>query len=871
MQRMDTDQKDLKKIRENPLNPCHPCSIIFIAIMLSLCVSEASAKAGKSSAAFLKMDVGARTNAMGGIRAVLGNDVTALFSNPAGLGCMEKKELFMDYNQLYQGIGHGHLGLGLRGNKWWYGIGFGQLTVDGIKRQSSKDDRDEGYAAALDSFITGGLAYRVAPGFYAGISGKFIREKLDRDKADAAALDIGGMYKGTNWNYGFSVQNIGQKLKFIEQPCDLPLTLRLGAAYNRNGLTVASELEQLIKDKELYFHLGLEYLLTKAIAMRAGYQSADTNRYSAGLGCKNKNLCFDYAYLPFEKLGDTHRVSFTMRFDKEKKGPALEIEDISIENIFPSKCRYYAENPLGWIRLRNNSDEDITRVQISLALGELTDYPSQYTVSEIPPDSTKEIPLKVCFNKKLFEADEDTPVQANVTVSYYLKGIAKTTPPMDESLILFNKMAVNWRNPKSVSAFVTPNDTPVDSFAKQAIASLKEIPSTQIQGILCPMAIFEALSAYSFFYSDDNRHSYKDIILDNVQYPRRTLEVRTGDCDDYTVLYASCLSSIGKKVILITVPEHIFLAFDTGVAVKNADLVSFDKNSYIVRDGRVWIPLELTMLKNKGSFFDAWKEGMQKYQEWKDGGELEIIDLEEACKTYPPVGLPQSDIFVEKPSGQKINLRIKENMEKLEAYKQKVYKDVIKQYQTKLKSNPHDMVTLNQLGIIYAKAGLLEEAEKLFSEASRYNNLGNVCLLKADYDKALELYKKAGQTDPEDGGIYLNLAICCCLQGKTELAEEAFKEAIRLYPDCEEVYSAMGLELEKAGVRGMEAESVISKIQQLLLKVRREIAKKLSPDEVEKKKISVMGAKEIRGEEAQEPVRLSDEELVKRLCYWKEN
>ncbi|MEK7813921.1 MAG: hypothetical protein AAB296_09180 [Candidatus Desantisbacteria bacterium] len=81
----------------------------------------------------------------------------------------------------------------------------------------------------------------------------------------------------------------------------------------------------------------------------------------------------------------------------------------------------------------------------------------------------------------------------------------------------------------------------------------------------------------------------------------------------------------------------------------------------------------------------------------------------------------------------------------------------------------------------------------------------------------------------------------------------------------------MGLELEKAGVRGMEAESIISKIQQLLLKVRREIAKKLSPDEVEKKKISVMGAKEVRGEESQEPIRRSDKELVMMLCYWKEN
>ena len=206
---------------------------------------------------------------------------------------MEKDELFMDYNQLYQGIGQGHLGLGLRGNKWWYGIGFGHLSVDGIKRQGSKDDRDEGYADASDSFIIGGLAYRITTDFYAGVSGKFIREKLDSDKADAAAIDIGGLYKGTNWSFGISARNIGQKLKFIEQPCGLPLTLRLGAAYNRNRITAAGELEQMVKDKELCFHLGLEYLLTKALALRAGYQSADTNKYSAGLGCKNKNLCFD--------------------------------------------------------------------------------------------------------------------------------------------------------------------------------------------------------------------------------------------------------------------------------------------------------------------------------------------------------------------------------------------------------------------------------------------------------------------------------------------------------------------------------------------------------------------------------------------------
>jgi len=66
-----------------------------------------------------------------------------------------------------------------------------------------------------------------------------------------------------------------------------------------------------------------------------------------------------------------------------------------------------------------------------------------------------------------------------------------------------------------------------------------------------------------------------------------------------------------------------------------------------------------------------------------------------------------------------------------------------------------DPAPLNRLGVVYARFSRLNEAEKAFAGSAKirpnapaYINLGNVYLIKGDYGKALDAFKKASAASP---------------------------------------------------------------------------------------------------------------------------
>jgi outer membrane protein OmpA-like peptidoglycan-associated protein len=73
-----------------------------------------------------------------------------------------------------------------------------------------------------------------------------------------------------------------------------------------------------------YTSFGIEHIGAKTLALRLGYryvvdeeylgQLDSLSQWRAGLGLKIKTVVIDYAYQPYAKLGDVHRVSFTKKF-----------------------------------------------------------------------------------------------------------------------------------------------------------------------------------------------------------------------------------------------------------------------------------------------------------------------------------------------------------------------------------------------------------------------------------------------------------------------------------------------------------------------------------------------------------------------------
>jgi tetratricopeptide (TPR) repeat protein len=71
----------------------------------------------------------------------------------------------------------------------------------------------------------------------------------------------------------------------------------------------------------------------------------------------------------------------------------------------------------------------------------------------------------------------------------------------------------------------------------------------------------------------------------------------------------------------------------------------------------------------------------------------------------------------------------------------------------------------NELGVLYARYGLLDQAEAQFQTAVTKQeyapalvNLGNIYFAQSDLDKSLSCYQRAAKTDPKSAAALLGLA-----------------------------------------------------------------------------------------------------------------
>ena len=117
--------------------------------------------------------------------------------------------------------------------------------------------------------------------------------------------------------------------------------------------------------------------------------------------------------------------------------------------------------------------------------------------------------------------------------------------------------------------------------------------------------------------------SLRDDQVDYVQFPRETLRLKSGDCDDLSVLLSAGLENLGIQTALVEVPGHLFLMFNTGLKAEDASLVSQDPELLVIRDDMVWVPVEATMIN--ASFSEAWAEGARKYQKALKESNLGVI------------------------------------------------------------------------------------------------------------------------------------------------------------------------------------------------------------------------------------------------------
>lgn len=326
-------------------------NIIFIysLVVLNQAVAQAQGP-GTTSAAFLKIDPGARTAALGGAFGAIADDTTAIQFNPAGTAQLPYKELFLSQTFWFQSINNAFIGYvhPLKNHPFSLGVNLNYLYMaDLTKRDITGNDTGEKFEA-YGSAATFNISSRMLTPLYLGLNAKIVTEKAYIHSARAKAIDAGILYKTRLVSFGIAAQNIGTSMKLYETSFSLPANYKYGLGiYPLRNLVIGIDINQPL-DNKLSYHTGLEYRLFNALALRAGYTSQKTANtgtgLSGGLGIRDPNwpaLQIDYAYVSYGDLGLTHRISLKVSFGmarKESKRP--EDEERKEDDEWLMKNRY---------------------------------------------------------------------------------------------------------------------------------------------------------------------------------------------------------------------------------------------------------------------------------------------------------------------------------------------------------------------------------------------------------------------------------------------------------------------------------------------------------------------------------------------------
>ena len=278
---------------------------------------------GTTSAEFLLLGAGARGTALGSSFAAIATDVSALYYNPAGVAMLDRPGLMIGTYDYVADTRYSWGGVAFPFSGGARTIGF-QLGTFGFKDQPIyTEDQPNGTGGTYSvnqTFVGATFAQNFSDRFSAGITAKYVDDRLGTVSGSAFAVDFGTNFHaslnnhpvkfsfvlanlGSNLNYtgtGLSgnvardplpgedpVPTLPQQANLLTKDFPLPTTFRVGLAYDiitgeNNRLTALGDFNQPNNNKP-GFAFGSEWMSQKiggsnfGFALRGSYSYPGAN------------------------------------------------------------------------------------------------------------------------------------------------------------------------------------------------------------------------------------------------------------------------------------------------------------------------------------------------------------------------------------------------------------------------------------------------------------------------------------------------------------------------------------------------------------------------------------------------------------------
>ncbi|MGH7514619.1 MAG: PorV/PorQ family protein [Gemmatimonadales bacterium] len=276
---------------------------------------------GTTSAEFLLLGAGARGTALGSSFASIVTDVSALYYNPAGVAMLDRPGLMIGTYDYVASTRYSWGGVAFPFSGGSRTIGF-QLGTFGFKDQPIyTEDQPNGTGGTYSvnqTFVGATFAQNFSDRFSAGLTGKYVNDRLGTVSGSAFAVDFGTNFHaslnnhpvkfsfvlanlGSNLNYSGTglqgnvqrdplpgedpVPTLPQQANLLTKDFPLPTTFRVGLAYDiitgeNNRLTAMGDFNQPNNNKP-GFAFGSEWQSQKIGGSNFGFALRGSYSYTA--------------------------------------------------------------------------------------------------------------------------------------------------------------------------------------------------------------------------------------------------------------------------------------------------------------------------------------------------------------------------------------------------------------------------------------------------------------------------------------------------------------------------------------------------------------------------------------------------------------
>lgn len=348
------------------------------------------------------------------------------------------------------------------------------------------------------------------------------------------------------------------------------------------------------------------------------------------------------------------------------KKTKLQIGLTELDPVFPVLYSWYENNSFGKIEITNKEDSSITDVTVSFFQPQYMAHAKECaTFKRIKCDETVSVDLYAFFNEQMLELREKTDTSSYIIVNYSRLG-KKLSQSYALDVPVYGRNNMSWDDDRRAAVFVSSKDPAAMQFAKYTASIVRDNLCIDVPvNIQYAIGIFQALNEFGLNYVVDPSSAFEDNVgtssIDFLQFPYQTLMYRGGDCDDLSILVCSLFEAVGIDTAFITVPGHIFMAFDSGLTPEQAKTIFKNRSEYIVDDGKVWMPLEIT-LSDEG-FYRACRYGAREWNAAEAKGAAALYKMHDSWKIYQPISVPGASAFFNIPESEIITVAFQRGLD----------------------------------------------------------------------------------------------------------------------------------------------------------------------------------------------------------------